>query len=267
MLDQSPERTPGTEARPAFLTAPIIVGVGVAAVLSVLFVAFPAIDLSASRAFYAPGQGFFLAADHALVAFRNSIDVLLALAVVLILASLAVKLAQPERASLIPPSLVLFLVSSLILGPGLVVNVILKDHWGRPRPSTIVAFGGNNPYMPVWEISRFCSRNCSFVAGEPSAAVWLMGAALALPRRWRLPGMIVAGVYAVLIGVNRIAFGGHFLSDVLLSFSLTFLVMALLHRLFVERPPAVLANPLLEANLTALGRRLRATERSPVAKR
>jgi membrane-associated phospholipid phosphatase len=79
--------------------------------------------------------------------------------------------------------------------------------------------------------------------------------------------MIVAGVYAVLIGINRIAFGGHFLSDVLLSFSLTFLVMALLHRLFVERPPAALANPLLEAKLTALGRRLRATERSPVAKR
>jgi membrane-associated PAP2 superfamily phosphatase len=267
MLDQSPARTPGREAAPGFITAPMIVAVGIIAALSVTFAAFPAIDLSTSRVFYAPGQGFFLASEHALVAFRNSIDVLLALAVVLILANLAVKLARPERASLIAPSLVLFLVSSLILGPGFLVNVVLKDHWGRPRPSTIAAFGGGNPYIPVWEISRFCSRNCSFVAGEPSAAAWLIGAALVLPPRWRLPGMIVAGVYAVLIGVNRIAFGGHFLSDVLLSFSLTFLVMALLHRLFVERPPAVLANPLLEANLTALGRRLRATERSPVAKR
>jgi len=267
MLEQPPARTSGREAAPGFFTAQIIAAFGAVAVLSVLFVAFPAIDLSASRAFYIPGQGFFLAADRAFVAFRNSIDVLLALAVVLILANLAVKLARPERDSPIAPSLVLFLVSSLILGPGLLVNVILKDHWGRPRPRMITAFGGSSPYIPVWEISSFCSRNCSFVAGEPSAAAWLIGAALALPRRWRVPGTIVAGCYAVLIGVNRIAFGGHFLSDVLLSFSLTLLVMALLHRLFVERPPAALANPLLEANLTRLGRRLHAAERSPVVKR
>jgi lipid A 4'-phosphatase len=267
MVDQSPAGTSGTQAGLGFLTAPIIVAIGIVTALSVLFVAFPEIDLSVSRAFHAPGRGFLPAADHALVAFRYSIDVLVALAVALILASLAVKLARPERASLIAPSLVLFLLWSLILGPGLLVNVILKDHWGRPRPTMIAAFGGGSPYVPVWEISSFCSRNCSFVAGEPSAAVWLVGAALLLPRRWRVPGMIVAGVYAILIGVNRIAFGGHFLSDVLLSFSLTLLVMALLHRLFVERPPAVLANPLLEANLTRLGRRLGATERSPAAKR
>jgi membrane-associated phospholipid phosphatase len=125
----------------------------------------------------------------------------------------------------------------------------------------IAAFGGSSPYVPVWEISHLCGRNCSFVAGEPSAAAWLVGAALLLPRRWRLPGMVIAGLYAVLISVNRIAFGGHFLSDVLLSFALTFLVMAVLHRLLVARPPAALANPVLEANLTMLGRRLKGTER------
>jgi lipid A 4'-phosphatase len=267
MIDQSPGRISGSDARPGYFSLPIIAAAGFVAALSVLFLVFPGLDLVASRAFYAPGQGFFLSGERALIAFRYSADWLVALAFLLLIASVAVKLARPERASPIAPSLVLFLVWSLILGPGLLVNVILKDHWGRPRPRTIAAFGGTSPYVPVWEISSFCSRNCSFVAGEPSAAVWLIGAALLLPRRWRLPGAIVAGVYAVLIGVNRIAFGGHFLSDVLLSFSLTFLVMALLHRLFVERPPAVLANPRLEANLTTFGRRLRATERSPAAKR
>lgn len=267
MIDQSPARISGNDARLGFFSVPIIAAAGFVAALSVLFLVVPEFDLVASQAFYPPGRGFFLGGDRALIAFRYSADWLVALAVVLLLASVAVKLARPDRASPIAPNLVLFLLSSLILGPGLLVNVILKDHWGRPRPSMIAAFGGSSPYVPVWEITSFCSRNCSFVAGEPSAAVWLIGAALVLPRRWRLPGAIVAGVYAVLIGVNRIAFGGHFLSDVLLSFSLTFLVMALLHRLFVERPPAVLANPRLEANLTTLGRRLRATERSPVAKR
>jgi membrane-associated phospholipid phosphatase len=79
--------------------------------------------------------------------------------------------------------------------------------------------------------------------------------------------MVVAVIYAVLIGLNRIAFGGHFLSDVLLSFGLTFLVMALLHRLFVERPPAGLADPVLEARLTELGRRLNRSERPPATER
>ena len=161
----------------------------------------------------------------------------------------------------------LFLLWSLVLGPGLLVNLILKDHWGRPRPTMVSLFGGGSPYVPVWEISGFCSRNCSFVAGEASTAAWLVGVALVLPARWRVPGVIVAGVYALLIGLNRIAFGGHFLSDVLLSFSLTFLLMAILYRLLVERPPAALAGPALEAKLAGFGRRLRRAERSTAAKR
>jgi membrane-associated phospholipid phosphatase len=225
------------------------------------------VDLWASGAFYEPGRGFFLAADRGLVAFRNSADILVALAACILLASLAVKLARPDRPSPIAPNKVLFLLWSLVLGPGLLVNLILKDHWGRPRPNTVAIFGGGNPYVPVWEITGFCSRNCSFVAGEASTAAWLVGLALLLPAKWRLPGAIIAGAYAGLIGLNRIAFGGHFLSDVLLSFSLTFLLMALLYRLFVDRPPAALAGPVLEAKLAALGRRLRRGERTATAKR
>jgi membrane-associated phospholipid phosphatase len=235
----------------------IWLGVGVVAVLSMFFLAFPGVDLAVSGAFYAPGRGFVAVGDHLLVGFRNSIDWLVALAVIVMLASLAVKLGRPEEKSPIAPSLVLFLLSSLVLGPGLLVNVILKNHWGRPRPTMVAGFGGSSPYVPVWEISDFCSRNCSFVAGEASAAAWLIGAALLLPQRWRLTGTALAVLYAILIGLNRIAFGGHFLSDVLLSFGLTFTVMALLHRLFIERPPPALANPVLEANLTTLGERLR----------
>jgi membrane-associated PAP2 superfamily phosphatase len=266
MIDHLPARIPAPPAGSGFLTAQIVAGAGIVAALSFLFLAFPGLDLWASGAFYVPGRGFFLAADRALVVFRNSADWLVALVALLLLASLGLKLTRPEEASRIAPSRVLFLLASLILGPGLLVNLILKDHWGRPRPFTLAAFGGSNPYVPVWEISSFCSRNCSFVAGEASAAAWLIGAALALPPRWRLPGVIAASVYALLIGANRIAFGGHFLSDVLLSFSLTFLVMAPLHRLFVERPPTALADPALEAGLTRLGRRLQGTERTDASK-
>jgi membrane-associated PAP2 superfamily phosphatase len=44
----------------------------------------------------------------------------------------------------------LFLVLAAALGPGLVVNVALKDHWGRPRPREVVELGGQERYLPVW---------------------------------------------------------------------------------------------------------------------
>jgi hypothetical protein len=36
----------------------------------------------------------------------------------------------------------LFILLSVILGPGLLVNLVFKDHWGRPRPRQVVALGG-----------------------------------------------------------------------------------------------------------------------------
>src|SRR5262249_25897772 len=103
--------------------------------------------------------------------------------------------------------------------------------------------------------------------GEPSTAAWLVGFALLLPVRWRIPGVVATALYALLIGLNRIAFGGHFLSDVLLSYGLTFLVMVLLYRLFLAQPPAAFAAEGLEAKLAGLGHRLRRRERTPAGNR
>ena len=69
--------------------------------------------------------------------------------------------------------------------------------------------------------------------------------------------MVVAGVYALLLSLNRIAFGGHFLSDVVISFGLTFLVIAVMHRVVIERPPKWLSSETLETGLTRVGRSLR----------
>ena len=37
----------------------------------------------------------------------------------------------------------LFLILVMLLGPGLLVNGVLKEYWGRPRPRNIIPFGGN----------------------------------------------------------------------------------------------------------------------------
>lgn len=40
----------------------------------------------------------------------------------------------------------LFLLLLLALGPGLLVNVILKNHLGRPRPQELIEFGGKQQF-------------------------------------------------------------------------------------------------------------------------
>ncbi|MDE4955228.1 PAP2 family protein, partial [Francisella tularensis subsp. holarctica] len=37
---------------------------------------------------------------------------------------------------------ILFIAVCLWIGPGLVVNYVFKDHWGRPRPVMVKQFNG-----------------------------------------------------------------------------------------------------------------------------
>ena len=68
------------------------------------------------------------------------------------------------------------MVATLALAPGLLTNVILKSHWGRPRPIDVVEFGGDQHFVPWWDPRGDCPDNCSFVAGEPSGRVLDAGA-------------------------------------------------------------------------------------------
>ena len=43
----------------------------------------------------------------------------------------------------------LMLVYTLVLGPGLIINMGLKDHWGRPRPFEVKEFGGKQQFVCV----------------------------------------------------------------------------------------------------------------------
>jgi membrane-associated PAP2 superfamily phosphatase len=241
-----------------FLRAnPIAASLLLVAVVSAVFLALPGIDLWFSELFYRSKGGFWLRRSDALALFRRSNDVLIAAIVAGLLASIAIKLARPERPSPVRPGTVVFLLATLLLGPLLLVNVILKNTWGRPRPVEVDAFGGDAPYVEVWRITDWCADNCSFVSGEASSAMWLVAVALVLPKSVRAPAMVVAVVYALLLSLNRIAFGGHFLSDVLISFALTLLLIAVVHRVVIERPPNRLSNDALEAGLTRLGLALR----------
>lgn len=236
---------------------PIVLAALATLIASAFFLAFPPVDLWFTGLFYEPGSGFPLRSDPFLLGLREAIALLLMLAAVALLVPVAVKLARPDQPSPVSPTVPLFLLSTLALAPGLLVNGILKSFWGRPRPFMVTDFGGDLPFVPVWKITDYCARNCSFVSGEASSAIWMLAIALVVPRGWRTAVLVVTIPLALLLSFARIAFGNHFLSDVVISWGLTLLVIALLHRLLIVSPPAFLAEPALEAGLTRLGRGLR----------
>ncbi len=108
-----------------------------------------------------------------------------------------------------------FLLFALLLGPGLLVNIILKDNsLGRPRPQHIEQFGGKQVFAPVFHYSGACKKNCSFVSGHAAIGFYLMAVAWVRQRRiWLAYGIVLGAT----VGFVRIVQGGHFLSDVLFS--------------------------------------------------
>jgi membrane-associated PAP2 superfamily phosphatase len=225
--------------------------------VTVIFLFAPGVDMWATGLFYDPSSGFAAGNSPALQVLRRSQDWAIAAILVALLAGLGAKLLIPAWPRTVSPSAALFLIVTLIVGPGLLVNVLLKDHWGRPRPATVLNFGGGLPYVDVWRVSDYCSQNCSFVSGEASTAIWLMALGLVVPRRYRLAVLLITGLYGLALSVNRIAAGRHFLSDVLLAWGLTALVIAVFYRLLYQSPPAFLRKERLEASIDRLASRIR----------
>ncbi|MFN8771210.1 MAG: phosphatase PAP2 family protein [Neisseriaceae bacterium] len=102
---------------------------------------------------------------------------------------------------------------SLVIGPGLISNVILKDHWGRPRPYQVLR--DNKKFRPFYKPEFGESKNNSFPSGHATIGFFLGVPLLALKRR-RL-GFAVSIIGGGIVGLVRILQGGHYLSDVIFS--------------------------------------------------
>ena len=173
--------------------------------------------------------------------------------------ALALKLTYPSRSSLLPPRVALYYLSLFMIGPLLIVNGVLKALWGRPRPVQVVDFGGTSTFTEAWTMGGECAWNCSFVSGEAAAVACLVPLALFVPRAWRGDVAFLIGLLAAVVSLNRIAFGAHFLSDVVIAWGLMLiLALGLRHVFLVSRAP-VFSNEALEARLTRIGLRLHAT--------
>jgi len=109
-----------------------------------------------------------------------------------------------------------YLALVMIIGAGIISNLILKNNWGRPRPSEVLEFGGKYAFEPVFTIDTL-STGKSFPSGHASMGYFLIAFGVMLWSRNKKLGAaltIVGLILGSLIGTARIAQGGHFLSDV-----------------------------------------------------
>jgi lipid A 4'-phosphatase len=142
-----------------------------------------------------------------------------------------------------------FLILTMAVGPGLVVNLGLKDHAHRPRPTQTQDFGGSHPFRPWYRFDGGCDKNCSFVGGEASEAFWMTAPASLVPPPYTPAALAGAAVFGVLTSLLRVAAGGHYLSDVIFGALLSVLIVQIALRLMLGlRPTSAYAEPLARAN-------------------
>jgi lipid A 4'-phosphatase len=122
--------------------------------------------------------------------------------------------------------ILLFLTCVMAIGPGLVVNTILKDNWGRPRPRNVVEFGGNYQYEKPLEIDS-SSKGKSFPCGHASMGFYLMSFFFIFRQNKKKLAyifLLIGIISGCLIGMARIVQGGHFASDVIWAGGIVYLV-------------------------------------------
>lgn len=130
------------------------------------------------------------------------------------------------------PRRAVFLLISFGLTQGIVVDLYLKNVFGRPRPRQLTDFGGDSSFTPFYLVSDQCASNCSFVSGHAAMVFALLAFSFVLPQRWRRLAFWLALAAGLVAGWARIQQGAHFASDVvfagLVTYGVTWLVALLL---------------------------------------
>jgi membrane-associated PAP2 superfamily phosphatase len=193
------------------------------------------LDLQVAGLFYQPDAqpAWPLGKAPLWLALYYGVPVLSAILVLGSLAALVLAMRNPRHSVLARPAI--FLLATLIIGPGLLVNEVFKEHWGRPRPRQVEQFGGDMQYQPAL-VPNFGASGKSFASGHASVGFVLMTAWLLVPAARRRTAWLVfmAGVgLGTFFGVGRIVAGAHFLSDIVWSGLITYAAALLV--LFIMR--------------------------------
>lgn len=184
------------------------------------FVGFlPNSDLAISRIVY--NNGFQWENSWGIAAVQASISTLAVLFFFVAILGLILTL-YGRTLFQVTPRLWAFVAGLYILAPGVLVNGILTNFWGRAHPTDITEFGGSDQFSPALRISDQCAQNCSFVSIEAALAT-AFAISLALLARMLPKGLLQTRILKAILWVTALAIllpvidGSHFLSDTLFA--------------------------------------------------
>lgn len=234
-----------------------------ALVVVCLFSAFPGLDIAIARQTYL-GEGRFALSQVPGAQLVND----LLRHPLNIIAWLTVLVALGFRLAGVRPHLgrrnLEFAAFVIGVGPGLIVNALLKLEVGRARPAYIQEFGGDLRFTPMMQVTDQCSWNCSFSSGEvamTSAAVMVVLALCwhLIPPRQRRTAVVIGAALIMLSTTLRLGLGRHFMSDALASVAISAFVTLWAWRLFqMDEARQSITSGAVRADLADLGRWSRA---------
>lgn len=231
----------------------LVIALALALIIGLLFGLYPELDLKLAALFYDAAQKTFPLKLDAVADFARNAAMWIAWAMVLpALVTIVVKFVRPERPMLMSGRATVFLLVTMLLSAGVLTNFTFKSFWGRPRPVAVDVFNGDKPFVAWWDPRGECARNCSFFSGEGATAFWTYAPAALTPPPWRPLAFAAATVFGIATSALRMAFGGHFFTDVAIAGLVSFFVAWLLYALIYRWAATRLTDEQVDAALTRL---------------
>jgi lipid A 4'-phosphatase len=195
-----------------------------------LFTMAPNLDLLVSARFYSAQSGFFHGdAPLTLALYKWTPHIGRALIVLLVMYALLARLLSRWFASRGKSDLALrskgpwrhaaiVALCCMLLGPGLLIEGVLKNSMGRPRPIQIEQFGGDQVYLGAWTPGHDPEHHRSFVSSHAAAGFALLSLGVTCGPVWRRRWLFIGIATGSMVGMGRMLQGGHFLSDIVFAF-------------------------------------------------
>ena len=191
--------------------------------LIILITISPSIDLFVSNIFYDEQVGFLLQSEDIITFIIRKLFLPFLILYILLLPILSNYLFFNKIYFKYKFTLkkICMLWVTMIFNIILVVNLLLKNMWGRSRPNDISEFSGQSIFTEWYRFSDFCMTNCSFVSGDAAVGFSLISFYFITKKIIYFWLSIVSGL---ILSFTRVLEGGHFLSDILFAGLIIFIL-------------------------------------------
>lgn len=200
------------------------------ALSSIFLVAYPDFDIFLSQLVFCQDKGFIYRNHYLAQLIYLSIPTLTKALVLICLIYLIYIGIRSRSVKKMILSGSFFLLLAALAGPGIIVNSLMKENFGRARPIQITEFNGQKEFSKAFEFSEQCSHNCSFSSGHAAMAYYFTALAYVAGGAYFSVIYLSGLMFGTAVGISRILMGGHFASDVLVS---GFIVLLTNHLIFI----------------------------------